>query len=237
MRLLSKKEVDIAKVADKRREYDEGAKLASRVDVLRKTAVEEERNLTKVREASVLELRAVVSPLEKKKGALLDEVHKLEVERKRLLEPITERENAVRNQEMILASKVETLNEDKVRLATKGGLLQIKEEELRTEQERIKDERNRTADSLSKAEELRKDAQLTLYESRQKGQEILSNLELREKGLKIKEGNVAARERDVVMQQDQLQKEWDQIEAQKVLLADRNAMVERTLKQLHGTHK
>ena len=90
MRLMPKSAVTKANADAKRKEIDEGLKLAKRVDGLRKTVASEEQSLEKFRASTVANIKAEITPLEEKRDSLKKEVEELQRTRAELLLPLDE---------------------------------------------------------------------------------------------------------------------------------------------------
>lgn len=232
MRLLSKREIDTARVADTKRQYDEGKKLATRVDVLRETTVREEANLKKVREKSVAELYAEINPLIEKREALLKEVVHLEERKKEALTSLEVREER-------LTQAIAAFTQERLAFATQVDVLHVRkrgiseqEERLITERGRIENFKHTTAENLVQSENTLKAAQDQASDLRKQAQITLEGAELREKRSFSREAEVAVRERELQMRTDEAdRREKDLIDREK-LLRDRNAMLERNLKRI-----
>lgn len=83
MRLLTKQQVEKDKSLEKKREIDEGVKLARKVDKLREVSSQEEANLKRFRDESIKVVKIEIDGLLVKKEALKGEV--VELEEKRIL--------------------------------------------------------------------------------------------------------------------------------------------------------
>lgn len=83
MRLLTKQQVEKDKSLEKRREIDEGVKLARKVDKLREVSSREESNLKHFRDESIRAVKIEIDSLIVEKEALKEEV--VELEEKRII--------------------------------------------------------------------------------------------------------------------------------------------------------
>lgn len=77
VRLLTKREVDVAKAKDRQREIDEGKKLADRVDALRRMAVEEEQKLELYRTQALSTIQEDINAKIIERDILLKEIKRL----------------------------------------------------------------------------------------------------------------------------------------------------------------
>ena len=81
MKILSKQEIAATKSSDRKREIDEGVKLARKIDLLRETAAKEGENLAKFREESLKILKKEIIELVTEKQKLSKEVGMLQEEK------------------------------------------------------------------------------------------------------------------------------------------------------------
>ncbi len=88
MRLLDKQEIDKAKALEKKKEVDEGMKLAKTVDHLRRVKSEEESNIRKFRDQSLSTVQSEVDVLIEKKNATQAEITAMEAKRIELERPV-----------------------------------------------------------------------------------------------------------------------------------------------------
>lgn len=84
MELLKKSAIDTLKANERKREIDEGMKLASRVDKLRELASTEQTNLSKFRDTTMKAIRNEIDTEIAKKDALVRENTELREENARL---------------------------------------------------------------------------------------------------------------------------------------------------------
>ena len=90
MRLMPKSKVSQANAVAKKKDIDEGVKLAKRIDGLRETLADEEQSLDKFRVAQIEGIKAETAPLEEYLGGLKKEIEELERTRAQLLIPLDE---------------------------------------------------------------------------------------------------------------------------------------------------
>lgn len=94
MQLLTKNEVADAKNLDRKREIDEGVKLALKVDALRQAAATEEARLNLVRASTLAQVQKDIADITQEKISLSKEVEVLEHRKVQALKPLEE-EHAV----------------------------------------------------------------------------------------------------------------------------------------------
>lgn len=76
-KLLPKQEIVLLKGAERKREIDEGLKLAKKIDLLRQTASEEEANLKKFREESLKVIKEEMSKIITERDGIIIEIVEL----------------------------------------------------------------------------------------------------------------------------------------------------------------
>ncbi len=102
---MPKREIDRAKAADRKREVDEGVKLATRVDNLRGLAAQEEANLEKFRVEKLAAIAVETSAAETKRDLVLGEVEVLEERKKEAQVPLDAAWEVLRGHERALDAK------------------------------------------------------------------------------------------------------------------------------------
>ncbi len=74
MKLLSRLEINNLKGGERKKEIDEGVKLAKKIDLLRETAAKEEANLAKFRTESLKIIREEIFDLTNFKQKIMEEI-------------------------------------------------------------------------------------------------------------------------------------------------------------------
>ncbi len=85
MKLLDKQSITTLKNIDRKREVEEGAKLAKKIDILRETASKEEANLSKFRDQSLRLIKEEIDKLIDEKLTLRQQIEKLKEEKQLLI--------------------------------------------------------------------------------------------------------------------------------------------------------
>lgn len=88
MKLIDKKDIIVQKSQERKREIDEGVKLAKSVDTLRETHLKEQDGLKKFRDATLASIKSELDVLVNKKSTILDEIGTLEQRKRDALAPI-----------------------------------------------------------------------------------------------------------------------------------------------------
>lgn len=232
MKLLSKQETQTAKASDRKREIDEGVKLAKKVDALRELAATEQANLIKFRNGNLKKIHEEIDNAITERDVLLQEVSMLEDKKKALLAPLDAEWNQVKIQKESIEEAKSALSLKEDLFAMTENHLHEKEIALKAEEGRIGDLKLRTAEELSQAEAIKSEASVSLKLFTQRKSAIESEYEVRLAGLSVKESDLRDRETDIENARKNLELEKQEVSNEKLLLADQRAMLQRTLNQL-----
>lgn len=231
MRLLDKREVDTAKATDKKREVDEGKKLAKTIDNLREVKAQEEASLTKFRRETVKTIHEEISRKTEERDALKRENDILKEERAILQEPLDKAWEDYHNAKAQLDEREEGLSELKTTLAGEKRKLDIQGKESVSASTRAASWEGIARRLLSEAEaagveanRILEKAQRTKTLSDEMADKVRKELMHRDMMASSRERSVTMREADVESEKIELAKEW-------ILLKDRQTMHERNLKR------
>lgn len=234
MRLLTKNEVQTAKNADKKREIDEGVKLAKKVDTLRKVSAEEETRLGKFREQSMAQLKHDGLTLQAENKELEIRNVALKAERLRLEAPIDLTMAWKEVQELkekhesldghLLKREIEvTARENDLKDGFK--ILSEKETEITRSEEATDVNLRQSEVKREESARINNDSQVLLSTLELRAREEEESFQKRSDGLKKREELLATREK-------KLQEDILDITNQKRLLADRQALLARGFEEL-----
>lgn len=232
MKLLSKLDVTKNKAVERKREIDEGAKLARKVDGLRQLSAAEESNLTKFREESLKELNKVILSKQKESDDLDEDIKIKKGIRDKLLEPLQVEFDAIDNAK----KDIEKLNldlerrEETLRKATL--ILELEQKQLETSNKQL-DTKHRYLDEqlleaivhTNELERLRKDSDERNANIKKQEKMVVSDLIRREAA-------VAIREKDAMLQQEHNKKVAFLHDKERIQLADMRATLERAIKRI-----
>lgn len=234
MRLLPKSAVDKAKALDRQREVEEGAKLAKKVDALRELHSEEERGLTDFRSRTIKEIMGEINTLTTEKEALINDISAIKAERKLLLEPLDVKWQEVNKAQVICNNWEQDLErrEEKVGELDKKLLNLLKV--LDVEKGQIADERIRSKELVASSGRMYEEAKETLADARNKSQVILTEAEIKLSESNIRDEQVTAKERDILMLREHT-KSWEKdLTNRERALKDKYDTLLRTEKRLNG---
>ncbi len=190
MRLQSKKKIDLDRANEARKQIDEGVKIAQKVDILRETLANLERQYATFIPNIQAELEKATIELKTQKNGLENEIVKLKQERAELRKPLD-------HEWAVLAEDVATLHTEKEQFKLQQYELSEKEKgnqerekqiaqaeiSLRSREESIDRVSCETSDLNDQARKQREDQQREYDLHRQDMSEGTKKLNLREKEL------------------------------------------------------
>ena len=97
MHLLERKQIDTLKADERKRDIDEGAKLAKKIDDLRRLASEEQTRLQKFRDESLKATRDEIDAVIREKENICREIESLRQEATRLKKVLEETADSITN--------------------------------------------------------------------------------------------------------------------------------------------
>lgn len=190
-RLLSKREIDARKAAERRTEIEEGSKLAGRVDHLRETAAIEETKLEAYRVQALTEIQAQIDPKLEEVRKLDSELRGMRAERERLSKPLTEWEADLKKREALAQAAFESIKGEKAGLSMAISA-NIQRERVNTiEGARVLETRKEATEELVAVQKLHTEAREVLRRAREKDAIIDKALGLREAQVTERESTVA----------------------------------------------
>lgn len=232
MRLLKKSEVDKAKAEDRKREIDEGLKLATRVDSLRETQANEEKALERFRIETISRINEEIVSLTKTKNELSKEVSDLEDRKREALKPLDEAWEEVNLKQDELTEYAHQLHQDREIVSQAQRDHEVEVELLKVEKSRVSDERDRSIKSLADAEAFREESRLILFQNRTILEESKTILKESHRKAKLREQAIHNAELILKEREKTIQKKEKDIISQNIFLADQRKTLERAMARL-----
>lgn len=218
MKLLPKTKIASLKSDERKKEIEEGAKLARTVDALRQVKGKEEANLAKFREQTLLVVKDEI--IEKVNySRLLDAeiAHKKE-ERLKLEAPIdlTESWNEVNALKQVLQDREIHILSQGTQLIERESTVEAKTEELSDRDEKLKELENLTSRYNAEAQK-NYDLSVTLkLDTENEKKKTEANIHERYHELSAKEQEFGYRERDLISSRESLENDRKEIEKEKL---------------------
>lgn len=236
MKLLSKNEIHQKKSLERKSEIDEGAKLARRIDGLRKTLADEELRLYTFRDESVKLVKSEIDSFVHEKTALCDEIHVLRLEREELRIPLDAEWTRIRVSSMELIGISNDLAQKTTLLDTQFREIHEREVQLKRDRMLLDQIEVSINDKNLKADECLKKAKKILEEAEKNKAEKYRDSELVREGLLDREALVAVREREVKIKDERLIQTEKDLNHKERFINDKYATLLRAEKQ-HGRNK
>lgn len=231
VRLLKKSEVDQKKASDRKREMDEGLKLARRVDSLREVMAQEEAALKTYRASTLSVIQDEINEKNKTLIPLRAEVADLETRRALALAPLDAERERLQKQALELSSReTQVIDQEKTLHELQSNLEKMQKDILKRDSEStyLREQTqalyNTGAILNSDADRKLREADNVLRVSVNTASATIANAEQRETW-------VQAREEAVLKKEDELRKRELEIDQAWTLLRDRQALLERNIKQ------
>lgn len=235
MRLQPKKAIAADLATQRKAQIDEGVKIASKVDALRETLVQEEGNLERFRTESIAIVQADIDRYIDTKNNLISEVQTLERRKAEAQIPLDMEWEKLRQAEARFLRDKQAWGEKSDSLDERQSQIERAEVEVANEKERAADLKHRASVLLAEADETRKEAREVSAEIRNKAQAVLMAAEAKEQEVEIKKKEITKRvvELELVAKR-QLTKEIEQAQHDKTI-KDKYATLERTINRI-GKH-
>lgn len=231
MKLLSKKDITSAQAKTQKQTYDEGMKLARRVDGLREVAAAEESSLERFRRETIATIHEEITKETAKRDTLRQEVSRLQKDREEALKPLDELGEKLAEEEYRLKDEREALGRTAEALNTREESLDRREHSISDEELRIADQKRLHNELLSTAHNERTSARLALEEA----QRELSNIRLEKERISSESLKLDAHIKATEERQAKRDKEQDEREVilngRETRVLDRAATYERQLKR------
>lgn len=233
MKLLDKYQINTLKATERKKEIDEGLKLAKKVDALRELTAKEQANIEKFREQTLKEVKNEITDLISQRGVLDTDVKRLQEERQRLLVPLTNEWLEVSNLKEQLNDKKEEIHEKEIEFIQKTDDLVNRIKALYIEEQRIEDTRNEIDKQLAEVTEFRNKKKTVLLDIQEHQKEVYTDCETKIKELTDRELDVASRERDEKNKEDLLNNKEKELNKQSIAIRDKYETLNRTIKRLN----
>lgn len=229
-RLLTKSEIQAAQNADRKREIDEGVKLARKVDTLRKTSADEETRLKAYRDFALNETIEQIAERTRRRDELAKEVEMLEIRRLEALPPTVKEMEELRRADKELKATFKAFMTREKETVSREKTLQKRQEQARIEDERLAEVRASSIELLKKADEARKTAEKAQQESEKTAHETRIVYEQTLNDLAIRENAASAREKNLVLFEEKNMREETRLRIWALKIQDQYETLLRTQK-------
>jgi len=235
-RLLNRREIDARKAQERKRELDEGKKLASRVDTLREIAATEETKLDKFRHESLEVIGKEIADKTAEKDALERELRIKRQEREELERPLDEKKAALDKREAELNERAEEIAQKDAQLKLSVAANIQRERDNEVERGRIADERATASRNLIESEQLHTDAKRIMKEAVEKDEILSKALTLRENRVQKREDATTEKEKSFIDREKRLDAYENRLFLWEQNLKDSWKVLLESQKEHHGRH-
>lgn len=232
MKLLDKQTIVTLKSGERKKEIEEGVKLARKVDLLRETSAKEEINLSKFRIEALKKVQSDIDVLINEKNVLQSIVATLQLERKALLIPLDKEWDRVKKEKIEIEERERVVEKVNEKLKIKEIELSNKSTRLQIEESRIIDLKTQGILKLNEIERFNQEASQLLINTQVVYNKNLIDCESKQRFLDMKTQELMYREIDLDSKQQNTERENEYIAIEKIQLADQRATLERALKRI-----
>lgn len=231
MRLNSKKDITNALAKAQKQTYDEGMKLARRVDGLREVAAAEESSLERFRRETLATIHEALTKETAKRDTLRQEVSRLQKDREEALKPLDELGEKLAEEEYRLKDEREALGRTAEALNTREESLDRREHSISDEELRIADQKRLHSELIATASNERTSTRVALEEA----QRELSNIHVEKTRIEQESAKLDSHTKATEERQAKRDKEQDERErllnSRETRVLDREATYQRQLKR------
>lgn len=222
MKLLDKKTANAEVATQKKQQIDSGIKLAKKVDALRETLGEEEKNLETFRTETVKGVQIEIDSLIRQKDTIKEEINVLNRQKAKALVPLEVEWERVRRVSVKLEKDRMLFDQMSFSFTEREAEIERSEREAENEKERASNLKHRASEDLAEADSTLSHAREASAEIRNKAQVVLAAAETKEKEVGLKEKDLEVREEHATKEIERVGKwERDLTSREKKLRADR----------------
>lgn len=195
-RLLTKRELDVAKGRDRAREIQEGKKLADRVDGLRQLAADTEKETEERKSQILASAQAEIDAKTRELVGLDEQIKERRDELTELRKPLDAEWDKLAEERNDLHTRSLQVEEKDMQLKSAIALNIQRERDNEKEAERIQVEKEMALEDRKEAAALKDDAAKRLLSARSEAEQIVSRAKEREEAVEARESSVEKRELD-----------------------------------------
>lgn len=232
MRLLKKQEIASLKAKEQAREIQEGVKIASKVDSLRELQATTEQNLEKYRRETLASVQKDIDIAIDRRDEIKKEILVLQDKLDAMLPGMETTRKELKKKEEYLEKTSLDIERRKEELSlAELDILEAKKEAKDT-LARVKTLESAIALSAQKSAEYEEKTRKTLHSTTEAEKALLRRKNEQEMEFNERERAISTKEDILITQGVLLEKEKKELNAEKIKLADRRAMIERTMERL-----
>ncbi len=197
MELLSKNEVTVVRSSERKKELDEGMKLARKIDSLRELHSKEETSLIKFRDESLKRIKDDIEELNRHKESIKSDITVLEGRREKALVPIDKELSLLETCKKDISKRHELLDSRELEILSKSNELSSRENKVDIEESRIEGMKQAISATFQNAQKKLSESESILIDTKNKSAIIKSKLDKREEELALLGKGISSREIDI----------------------------------------
>lgn len=230
MKLQNKKIIQAEATKDRKIQIDEGVRIATKVDELRRTHAQEEQNLAIFRDKSIEALKKEIEPLLKQKENLLTEIEELQDRKKTLLDiPIEASLKEIEERKVQIAlieSDLEKIRED---LTSKNLEIENRFKSLAKAEEKVSRDKDLIENTRSRIVVVHAEAEKLLIQAQAKIAEIMEYERITRTQLKSEDTKIVNRSTDLDNRENGLNNRERELNNKEKFINDKYATLERSV--------
>lgn len=231
LKLLTKREIDVAKSKDRNREVSEGKKLAESVDRLREIQLQEKASLDKFRINTIAVIHEEIIEQTKRRDDLFDEVRHLEWRKELAQKPLDEEIANLTEERRVINAEYLKIEYDRDAIRLEQVKIANDREIIEKERKHIDLERAISSRFLSEASQKDEESERLLREARRISDEAVFLRKEVSNNLGKEMERLAVREQNVKLKEDSFVKRDQKLDIRELRLKDREETLARNIKR------
>jgi hypothetical protein len=233
MKLQNKKIIQAEATKERKTQIDEGVKIATKVDELRRVHAEEERSLYEFRDKSIETLKKDIGPLLNQKENLIEEIKELQDRKQVLLDiPIEASLKEMEERKAKISEIEEGLKNRLEYLLSKNLEIDLRFKELVKAEEKLSREKDLIENTRSKIIVVNAETEKILNQAQAKIAEIMEYEKTMKTQLKLEDGKIINRSTDLDNRENSLNKRERELNEKEKFINDKYATLERTVNRI-----
>lgn len=233
MKLQNKKIIQAEATKERKTQIDEGVKIATKVDELRRVHAEEERSLYEFRDKSIETLKKDIGPLLNQKENLLEEIKELQDRKQVLLDiPIEASLKEMEERKAKISEIEEGLKNRLEYLLSKNLEIDLRFKELVKAEEKLSREKDLVENTRSKIVVVNAETEKILNQAQSKIAEIMEYEKTMKTQFKLEDAKIINRSTDLDNRENSLNKREKELNEKEKFINDKYATLERTVNRI-----
>lgn len=229
MNLLPKKQVQSQVQDERKQKIDEGIELAKKIDVLRETLT----SLTKQHEAFIANMKGQLDneleTLRIEKGTLEASIVNLKQQQIQLRKPLDAEWELVKKKNTDAQLLLEQITKTRLFLETQQSLVEADKRKWKEANYKARVIERQLSKNLVESEDNKTQTEIALHERTELLERVKTEYEKFDVECKVREANIATKERELEMKQEGIDKEKEFIRVTKIQLDSQRRILERAL--------